>query len=312
MFDSAPVRGFIGWARSVGFQAQGYNHLGRYAEALAVCEAAMAHVRPEDRRFVRMFLMLEVQHALALAGLGRTLDAANRLQELITEHEPFRGPLTLGLLHEARARVALLHRDKDTFAHDLAQVERWYRPTCVSSLIAHIELLARQGEEVFDLPRMHGSVSMTPSSLSTARSALSQCSDDRARAELALDLILEEGGVAQGHLFLLGSDDELMLAASRSPTPPPRGLRLEAVELLVRFREDAGATRLETHGAVPTIVRRTNADGEFRTHLLWCVIDGEPALVGVVAMRASPDERSVGFHFLQTLADGLVTQSDAH
>jgi len=78
-------------------------------------------------------------------------------------------------------------------------------------------------------------------------------------------------------------------------------------QLLTRFCEDAGATRLETHGAIPTVVRRTSIDGDFRTHLLWCVVDGEPVLVGVVALRASPDERGLGFHFLQALANGLFS-----
>jgi tetratricopeptide (TPR) repeat protein len=306
VLDKMPARTFVGWARAVGAQAQALNQQGRYSEALAACERAREHVNADDRRYVRMFLMLDIQHALALAGLGRTLDAAQRLQGLIAEHAPNQSPLTLGMLHEAHARVALLHRDRDTFARDLGEVERWFRPTNLPSLIARIEVLVRQGEEVFEL-RWHQSPTTTGSTnLVNTRAQLSQCVDERARAELALDLLLDEASVAQGHLFLV-KGDQLVLTASRSETPPSRSLRREVGALLERFREDAGATRLETHGAVPTIVRRTNSDGEFRTHLLWCVAEGDPVLVGVVALRASPDERSVGFHFLQTVADGLYS-----
>jgi hypothetical protein len=129
VLETSPARGFVGWARAVGVVAAAHNQIGRHAEALRVCEQAMTLVRPADRPFVRMFLALELQHALALAGLGRTEDAAHELQALIAEHEPNDGPLTLGLLHEARAQVALLARDPAAVSEHAAATERGFRAT---------------------------------------------------------------------------------------------------------------------------------------------------------------------------------------
>jgi hypothetical protein len=143
-------------------------------------------------------------------------------------------------------------------------------------------------------------------SLTTARSALSQCTSERERWDCALELFMTESGADEGHLFLVGEDGAMELRASHAELPPPDSLLNEAGELLRGFREDAGATRLETHGAAVTLMaRKPHGQGQFRPHLLWCVVSGEPTLVGVVAVRGGDETRPIGFHFLQALADGL-------
>jgi hypothetical protein len=306
IFAGAPVRSFTGWARAVGHQADAYNQLGRHEEALRVCTEALIHVRPEDRRFVRMFLLLEIQLAMAEAGVGRAGDAALRLQALIAEHEPAAGPVTLGLLHEARARVALGASDAAAFREHMAEAERWLWPTRVPTLIARCELLAQQGAEKFDFVR---AASSRPtggvSTVLTARSALSQCTDLRERTERALALLLEESAATEGHLFLVNPDGQLELAASRSAKPPSRTLLRETAAMLESFREDAEATRLQTHAAVATVeLGKPRLEG-FRTHLLWSVVDGAPKLVGIAAIRGGDSGQIIGFHLLQALADGL-------
>jgi hypothetical protein len=300
------VRGFTGWARAVGHQAEAFNQLGRHADALRACELALEHVRPEDRRFVRMFLVLELQHALALAGLGRTEDAARQLQSLIAEHEDGQGPLTLGLLHEARARVALTAKDADAFSTHLAAAEGWFRPMRVPSLIARCELLAQEGAEQFEGTRAPSSRPLSQTSgVVTVRSALSECTGAQERADRALELILEESGAPEGHLFVVGADGRISLSASRSSQSPSDELTRAVVLLLESFGEDADPTRHETHAGVPTVeLGKPKLDG-FRTHLLWSIVGGSPAVVGVAAIRGRYDGRAMAFHFLQAVADGL-------
>ena len=312
--ENAP-RAFTGWARVIGHCADACNQLGRHEEALRVCKDALQHVHPEDHRFVRMFLILDVQHTLALAGLGRTEDAARRLQLMIAAHEDGRGPLTMGLLHEARARVALIAKDRDAFRENLSAAERWLRPTHASALIGRCEALARQAEAVFDFARpLSSAPGVHHSSVVTVRSALSDCKTPRQRAERALDLLLTEGGASEGHLFAVAADGQLTLGASRSAQPPASSLLRTAIEQFEHFRLEAQATRLETKGAAATVAQgRPKLDG-FRMHLLWSVVDGLPTVAGVVAVRGGAEDRTLAFHFLQALAEGLRggDDGDAH
>jgi hypothetical protein len=176
----------------------------------------------------------------------------------------------------------------------------------VPSLIARCELLAQQGAESFELPRAASSRPAANLSLVlTARAALGQCGDVPERAARALDLLLQESGAAEGHLFMVGDDDHLELAASRCVQPPSRELLREAAALLHGFREDAEPTRLHTQSVPVTVELGRPRLAGFRTHLLWSVVGGSPTLIGIAAIRGGQTETVIGFHLLQALADGL-------
>jgi hypothetical protein len=64
------------------------------------------------------------------------------LDHLVEEHGPGRGPVTLGLLHQARARLSLLRGDRAGFDAHRAAMERWFRPTRNPALISMCERLA--------------------------------------------------------------------------------------------------------------------------------------------------------------------------
>jgi len=109
----------------------------------------------------------------------------------------------------------------------------------------------------------------------------------------------------------VGADGELALSASRCPGPPSVELTHAVGQLLESFHEHADPTRHETHAGVATVeLGRPKLDG-FRTHLLWSVVDGSPAVVGVAAIRGSYDGRAMAFHFLQALADALRREAVA-
>jgi hypothetical protein len=58
-----------------------------------------------------MNLDVQVELALADAGLEQLSEAGERLDALLRSFTPLQGPLTLSALHEARAQLAALQRD---------------------------------------------------------------------------------------------------------------------------------------------------------------------------------------------------------
>lgn len=137
-------RSFIGWSTAVGSLARTYNQHGRYAEAREICEIALSTLSDADREYVTLFLEVDLQAAYADAGLGREADAFERVDRLLARFE--RGddshPLTLVLLHEARARFAAQFHRKEEFEHSALAAERWARRTGTPALIAKCERLA--------------------------------------------------------------------------------------------------------------------------------------------------------------------------
>src|SRR5690606_6960260 len=81
------------WAAARSHQAECLNMLGRPAEALAVCEAACAQLRPADRVYVFAYQQLERETAVALAALGRGAEAVQLMDGLMDECARYDNPL---------------------------------------------------------------------------------------------------------------------------------------------------------------------------------------------------------------------------
>jgi hypothetical protein len=137
-----PPRSYIGWAAVVGFHAMGYNDRGQYAEAKATCEQGLARVTDADREYVTLFLVLDIQMAIAEAGLGDVGAGLARIDGLLERFHASDHPLVVGFLHEARARIAWMAGRTDEYDASLAVVERWFRPTGTPALVAKWERLA--------------------------------------------------------------------------------------------------------------------------------------------------------------------------
>jgi hypothetical protein len=143
LIESAEPRSFIGWGATCGYLARALNALDHYAQARAVCEKALATLDAEDRAFVALFLDLELELAVAEAGLGEHQASRQRLEALLLRHADSDNPLTHGRLHEAYARSAALAPDWAAFRHQLAEARRWYRSTGTPALLARVDALAR-------------------------------------------------------------------------------------------------------------------------------------------------------------------------
>jgi hypothetical protein len=132
------------WSTARGTRARAYNGLGRHVEARQLCEDTLSQLQPADLQFTIINLSVQIELSLAEAGLGQFESAHERLTQLIAEHADEASPLTLGALHHAQARVALLAGDLARCGEQIAEMARWYVPTGIPDLLELVEGLRRQ------------------------------------------------------------------------------------------------------------------------------------------------------------------------
>jgi hypothetical protein len=319
---NAEPRAFMGWGRSMGHWAEALNMLGRHEDARRLCERALAALSEDDRWFVRMFLGIEIQLAMADAGLGRQAEAVKQLETLIAKHVTRGGPVTMGRLHFARATIALECGERTAFEEHLREVGRWFRPTKAPSLIARFEQLAKQGAAL--LP--DGALSLLPPvteaesqarTVARVQSAMSACRDHTERAHHSLRLILDHAGADAGYLFVRAGNG-LHLAASEALEPPTEELTASlqsAVEDCDTETKTAlgvvfGRPTLEFAGPARSSPPSMRPPTErYHTHLLWLQSDGERRLVGAAAVSSSA-QRPVSSAFLDAIAS-VLTEADS-
>lgn len=157
-------RSFIGWASTMAFGARAANEIGRYSAAKSLCEETLATVMDAEREYVALFLNLDIQLAIADAGLGRFDAGRARLDGLLQRFDGCDHPLVHGLLHEARARICFAAGELEEYERSRAAVEHWFLPTGTPVLVAKCKRLGElKNEPHFDgytlpiLPSLGGS-----------------------------------------------------------------------------------------------------------------------------------------------------------
>jgi hypothetical protein len=134
----------IGWSRGQGILARAHNRLGEHTQARELCQAALAGRSADDLSFVVLNLHLQLELALADAALGDLGSARERVRGLLAQHAERVGPLALGAIHEARARVALFEREYDVARLHCTAMRRAYEPTQSPTLSELTDQLADQ------------------------------------------------------------------------------------------------------------------------------------------------------------------------
>jgi len=142
--SGAPLS-FSGWTSATAMLASAYRGLGDPARARALCERALSVQSPADLSFPAQVSSVQVELARAQAALGEHARAGDELDALIESHTHERGPLTLGMLHQARAEVALAAGDLALYQFHFARMKLWYLPSGIPSLIQQCEQLAQAG-----------------------------------------------------------------------------------------------------------------------------------------------------------------------
>jgi len=210
-----PPESFAGWTRNRGVLALAYNELGQHARAREICTHALSQRRREDLAYVILNLNVQIELALAEAGLGNLALAARQLDDLLVQNAPDEGAITLGALHHARARVALLERDFSAAREHLRELEVRYRSTGVATLIEVVEAFKRElGRAQAPLGQRAGGDEKTERARHVATCV--QLLRNQAggalpgeRASAGLRLALELSGANHGFILMAGGRGEL-------------------------------------------------------------------------------------------------------
>lgn len=285
--DEAPLA-VIGWARSRSLLARALREMGDSARAHALCTEALARLEPADLVFVSHTLSLQVELALAEAGLGQYAQASSRLDELLARHAPNEGALVLSVLHQARARVALLQHDFATAEAQLAEFERRARPTGIPSLLESVNALKQQlmrarNPEEADSGQL---LLRDPARLVTHVEALMTRTGRQIgeRASKALQIALELTGADTG--FLVVMRETAPLAHFGGPAPDEPLVQWAKDRLLAALRNDETAV-LEDQSALVDLNLRRVGDMRFCVTPLWVTRNHRDVPVAAITLGFS-------------------------
>jgi tetratricopeptide (TPR) repeat protein len=296
------ARSYIGWGATVGVLAWAYNETGQHERAAALCQQALEQLGESDRTVVAMNLQIEIQLALAEAGLGRTEAALQRLDGLLAKHEVNGGHVTLGSLHRARAQVALRVGDREALEHSYRQTEYWFRLTGNPALIAQSERLA-QLLLLSSRPPPPGKDDTMTVDLSPAQPSLllAACSGPDERARRVIDFAVATYRAERGWLFGV-RDGELTLLATNGGQSPPNEMATAVRARIVNMLEEQRTMTLEAgpeedslsgYTVIPLTLDPSASDSEPR-------VLGAIVLLGVQVHVASVSDRFVR-HFAKML-----------
>jgi hypothetical protein len=252
----------------------------------------------------------EIELAIAEAKLGNTALAASALDGMLRRYEAGIGPLLLGTIHAARAKVALWAGDAVAHVRHRNLMERHFRSTGNPALIAECARAAVEADATSGglAPGAAGSTDGKNAVTQLVSTVASQCATPTRRAERLLELVVELSGASAGYLFLNG-DEGLKCAAQTvsEALPPPISETLQrsvAVYVGPSSGSDAAETRDEERDPSSTVTL-----SEYEIFVLPEQSNG--AVLGAVAFRVTGGPlstvtwellRSIATHFSEPAA----------
>ena len=139
--------------------AQALNAVGEHARAKRYLTESLERAGADVTRLVVHYLEPQRQLALAEAGLGNHAEAVRMLDALLSKHGAQDQPLLIGLLHKARAEVALSMSDAAGFAAHFTEMEQCFRRSQNPALIAQIARTAKlalaAGQDTSEMAHKH-------------------------------------------------------------------------------------------------------------------------------------------------------------
>jgi tRNA A-37 threonylcarbamoyl transferase component Bud32 len=202
--------------------ANALNMAGEHARAKRYASELLTRAGKDVRRVVGHYLEPQRQLALAEAGLGNHARAVELLDALLTEHAAEDQPMLIGLLHKARAEVALSMSDAVAFERHFAEMDRRFRAAKSPSMIASAERLAAAAVAAGLRPRptsLHSELAPGFAVSTATQRAVASVLNATNRAEAALTVIVKGAQARSGHLFLL-RDEQLELVAATGGSQP--------------------------------------------------------------------------------------------
>jgi hypothetical protein len=213
-----------GWSRGQGILARAHNRIGEHARARELCLAALEGKSEEDLSYLMMNLHVQIELALADAALGNFEVARAQSDALLVRHAGT-GPITVGSLHETRARVALLERDFETCHRHCEAMQRQFASTDSASLR---ELSERLLQRVAVAERAEAPAVANPAALLAddehlmTRMRLILTHTERTferQAQLGLQIAIELTGAQQGFVISRAVPGGVIVAGDHIPAP---------------------------------------------------------------------------------------------
>ncbi|MFO0635048.1 MAG: hypothetical protein U0168_19565 [Nannocystaceae bacterium] len=296
-------------------RAEALLGLGAIEDRTAADECLLA---ADDGEHAQGSFRIQAVRALALyESAASERHRRGALDRAIEVAEAGANPLLLGALWEARAQVGDRCGNAGRAARCASQTEFWYRPAqprahrAVGRLdrVLHPPPDPNRETSANDVvTEMIGADTARHDTLSEVLSALSDCRTANARAERALEMLVESSGARAGLLYLLRRG-ALALAAPGHGGEPAVALERAAVSRLGQAQQSPDTASL---GLQP--VEDAATEG-WSSALVACTSDGRTLLVGVLLLLAGegglqPPGESVTEAIAQRLAAD-VEQSPA-
>ncbi len=304
--------------------AHALNAIGQHERAKSYVTEALERAGADVPRLVVHYLEPQRQLALAEAGLGNHAEAVRILDSLLAEHGTQDQPLLIGLLHKARAEIALSMRDSTAFEAHFAEMDRCFRLSHNPALIAQLARTAKLAIDAVQstsevvqrhaLDALSGLSRRVPTMRSDVADAVRSLYDvtmPSDRAAMALRLIVRELGAKSGFLYVLKRDqgERMELAAASSHVEPPRELERalqDAVELAQRsLLDDEQTATLSDWPGSPT---RLDGDGA-GSHQLFVLraggIEDLTVVGGLILALDQPEYLVAETNLLRSIADAL-------
>jgi hypothetical protein len=290
--DFAP-HGRFGWLSMRGQFADALNRAGQHARAKQLTLDGLSCSPREDYVSVMQHLEPQRQLALAEAGLGNHARAIELLDGLLAEHGHQDNRLLVGLLHKARAEVALQMADEPALRAHLAAMEQRFRSTRNPALIAQVERLTAEASKAKLLPALASLTANQNSDVTLLTGSLAELTSASDRYRYALQIVMQRARARSGFLYKLHGE-QFRLAAASSTHEPPLGLETELRESAKRLRDGVSQQSANLDGDdadMATVFVDSNtppsAAPSHEKILLTIRQDGRAQVVGGLILEAS-------------------------
>jgi hypothetical protein len=217
------------WGFLAALQIKLLRELGRTDEAIARAQEYTERAHTDELTMAQRFILMESSLAFAAAGQS---DRALAILEPLTQHIESLGArgLALGMFYEARARIAILMRDRESFASAAERCSTEYqrgRNPAVSAKFARLMDEARQYDLVpaeaasFEVAMRIEEDVPAQDPNNTIVSRILECVDASDRARCALTMLLQNADSYLGHLYGVQGDRLVALAGLPSLEAEP-------------------------------------------------------------------------------------------
>lgn len=305
------------WAPTVAAYLSTLLRMGQFERLIELAESALQVAEREDPIF--MGFQIRQPLSLAYAANNQFDNALENIQSVINTLEALGATgVVLGSAYETRARVAMYMNDPQSFLAFAQLCAEQYQVGHSNYLTAKYEKLMQEasgnGIEVStELTRLLEVVEWSESTVSRMSDILSACEGARQRAQVALELLVQQGGWPGGLLYTMKTQGPV-LAATYGDFQPPDDID-SLVEAFLSAEIDASdavtlteGDQLESPGDGSWIA----PDGRRFTPFLISHESGqEIAITGVLVVCAdSTDQLNVSFNLLTIISKSLMKSGD--